>query len=178
MRCGERPRIATDRRRSRWIVDLIPNYIIVCQSAKKWAGICCMTLNSIVLGPAACANLLPCQILLLPCVELQVQQPSRTSGVYSTEWAMKHSYFMTHIRSYVKCSSIASQVILIWHDNVWERFQCACGTVFVIFVLDYFLLQLSHIGPVGALRWSVVYLASYSHRSNIESAAFFFCKGH
>ena len=53
-------------------IDLIRNCIIVCQSAKKWAGICCMTLNSIVLGPAACANLLPCRILLFLGVELQV----------------------------------------------------------------------------------------------------------
>ena len=76
-------------------------------------------------------------------VELRLQQPSRTSGVYSTEWPMKHSYFLTHLRSYldciasifINCSSIVGQETLIWHENV--RFQCPCGTVFVIFVLDH-----------------------------------------
>ena len=41
---------------------------------------------------------------------------------------------------FVNCSSIAGQETLIWHDNV--RFQCGCGTVFVIFVLDYYLSAL------------------------------------
>ena len=62
--------------------------------------------------------------------------------VYSTEQAIKHSYPLTHLRSYVdciasifvNCSSIAGQETLIWHDNVRS-----CGTVFVIFVLDYYL---------------------------------------
>ena len=79
-------------------------------------------------------------------VELRLQQPSRTSGVYSTERAMKHSYFLTHLRSYldciasifINCSSIAGQETLIWHENV--RFQCPCGTVFVILVLNIFAI--------------------------------------
>ena len=120
--------------------NILSNFIIVCQSAKMWAGTCCRALNSTVLGPAVCTDLLLCQISCLD-VELRLQQPSRTSGVYSTERPMKHSYFLTHLRSYLDCivsifinfSSIADQETMIWHENV--RFQCPCGTVFVIFVL-------------------------------------------
>ena len=35
--------------------------------------------------------------------------------------------------------------------SCWDRFQCACGTVFVIFVLDFFFQQLSCVGPAVAL---------------------------
>ena len=54
--------------------------------------------TSIVLDSAVCANLLPCQIFLLLDVELQVQQHSRTSGAYSTEWETKHPHSLTHLR--------------------------------------------------------------------------------
>ena len=120
-----------------WIADLIPNCIIVCQSVKKWAGTCCRALNSTVLGLAVCANLFLCWILLLLDVELRLQQASRTSGVYSTERAMKHSYSLTHLRSYVDC--IASIFINCWPRDPDLTWQCACGTVFVIFVLDTYI---------------------------------------
>jgi len=166
-------RISTDRRSMMDCWYYPKPCIIVCQSAKKWAATCCRALNSTVLGPAVCTNLLLCRILLLLDVELQLQQSSRTSGVYSTEQAMKNSYSLTHLRSYVDCMYIASifvncssiapgQETMIWHDNV--RFQCACGTVFVIFVLDYYIflfLQLSRVGSVARSPWMIcVLLAS------------------
>ena len=117
-------------------------------------------------------------------VELRLQQPSRTSGVYSTERAMKHSYFLTHLRSYldciasifINCSSIASQETLIWHENV--RFQCPCGTVFVIFVLDHYrslfiFLQLSRVARFCRSPWMICVLLASLIGANVGPAAFF-----
>ena len=106
-----------------------------------WAGTCCRALNSTVLGPAVCTNLYvmpdhPAWMLSSDYSSLQRQV------VYTaqSDHAMKHSYFLTHLTSYldciasmfINCSSIAGQETLIWHEDV--RFQCPCGTVFVIFV--------------------------------------------
>ena len=80
-------------------------------------------------------------ILLLLDAELRLQQPSKTSGFYSTDRAMKLSYSLTHLRSYVdciasifiiKCSSFADQETLIWLDNVRFNFN-----VLVILCLSF-----------------------------------------
>ena len=57
-------------------------------------------------------------------VELQLQQPSRTSGVHSTERAMKH-YLLTHLRSYVDCiASIFVNFINCWPGDPDLAWKC------------------------------------------------------
>ena len=133
-RGGWRPRIATDRR-SMMVADILPNFIIVCQSAKMWVCTCCRALNSTVLGPTVCSNLLLCRILLLGCW-------TPITAAFKDKWCIQHSdqwstpiSWHSSCRSYldsiasifVNCSSIADQETLIWNENV--RFQCSCGTV-------------------------------------------------
>ena len=58
-------------------------------------------------------------ILLLLDAELRLQQPSKTSGFYSTDRAMKLSYSLTHLRSYVDC--IASIFIIKYSDHLLTK---------------------------------------------------------
>ena len=75
-------------------------------------------------------------------------------------WHISGHMWTVIVSIFVNCSSIAGQETLIWHDNV--RFQCVCGTACVCHFCTrlLFFFAIITVGSVGALRWSVVLLAS------------------